>query len=120
MSKPQATKRERRRDMATLPRVLNMRDFPDGVPDGAIYCGRSMSRRRLKGSPFANPFKLGRKATDTERAECIAMYERWLMMQPALLAQLHTLAGHDLACWCAPLPCHCDVLVRLANEGAQE
>ena len=28
---------------------------------------------------------------------------------------LHTLAGHDLACWCAPLPCHCDVLVRLAN-----
>jgi hypothetical protein len=44
-----------------MPRVLNMRDFPDGVPDGAIYCGRSMSRRRLKGSPFANPFKLGRK-----------------------------------------------------------
>jgi hypothetical protein len=33
------------------------------------------------------------------------MFERWLMMQPALLAQLLTLAGHDLACWCAPLPC---------------
>jgi hypothetical protein len=103
-----------------MPRVLNLRDFPDGVPDGTIYCGRAMSRRRLKGSPFANPFKLGRKATDTERAESIAMYERWLMMQPALLAQLHTLVGRDLACWCAPLPCHCDVLVRLANEGAQE
>jgi hypothetical protein len=101
------------------PRVLNLRDFPDGVPDGAIYCGRSMPwhGKRLKGSPFANPFKLGRNATDAERVECIAMYERWLMMQPDLLAQLHTLAGHDLACWCAPLPCHCDVLMRLANEA---
>ena len=84
-----------------MPRVLNMRDFPDGVPDGAIYCGRPMPRQRLSSSPFANPFKLPRNASDAERAECIAMYERWLMMQPALLARLHTLAGHDLACWCS-------------------
>jgi hypothetical protein len=29
------------------------------------------------------------------------------------------LAGHDLACWC-PLdqPCHADVLLEIANEGA--
>ena len=74
-----------------------------------------MPRRRLRGSPFANPFKLGRNASADERAESIACYERWLMMQPALLVKLHTLAGHDLACWCAPLPCHCDVLLRLAN-----
>jgi hypothetical protein len=97
-----------------MPRVLNLHDFPGGVPDGAIYCSRPMRRHHLGGSPFANPFKLGRKATDTERAESIAMYERWLMMQPSLLAKLPTLAGHDLACWCAPLPCHCDVLMRLA------
>ena len=92
-----------------MPRVLNMRDLPDGVPDGATYCGRPMPRRRLSGSPFANPFKLRRNATDAERTECIAMYERWLMMQLALLTQLCTLAGR-----------HCDVLLRLANEGAQE
>jgi hypothetical protein len=101
-----------------MPRVLNLRDFADGAPNGAIYCGRSMSRRRLRGSPFANPFKLRRNASADERTECIACYERWLMMQPALLARLHTLAGHDLTCWCAPLPCHCDVLLRLAN-GAE-
>ena len=92
-----------------------MRDFPDGVPAGAIYCGRLMPRRRLRGSPFANPFKLRRDAGTDERAECLAMYERWLMMQPELLAQLHTLAGRDLACWCAPCPCHCDLLMKLAN-----
>jgi hypothetical protein len=98
-----------------MPRVLNLRDFPDGVPGGAIYCGSAMRQRRLSSSPFASPFKLRRDATDTERTECIAMYERWLTMQPALLARLHTLAGRDLACWCAPVPCHCDVLVRLVN-----
>lgn len=101
-----------------MPRVLNMRDFPEGVPYGAVYCGRPMQRRHLKGSLFANPFKLGSNASDVERTECIAIYERWLRMQPALLAKVHTLRGHDLACWRAPLPCHCDVLLRLANEGS--
>ena len=101
-----------------MPQVLNMRDFPDGVPHGAIYCGRPMPRQRLKGSPFANPFKLASNAANAERTEWIAMYQRWLTMQPALLAKVPTLRGHDLACWCAPLPCHCDVLLRLANEGS--
>jgi hypothetical protein len=81
----------------------------------AIYCGSPMRQRRFSCLPFANPFKLRRNDTEAERTECVAMYERWLTMQPALLAQLNTLAGHDLACWCAPLPCHCDVLLKLAN-----
>lgn len=40
------------------------------------------------------------------------------------LAELRSLAGHDLVCWC-PLfdkdgnrvPCHADVLLELANQG---
>jgi hypothetical protein len=28
---------------------------------------------------------------------------------------LPELRGLDLICWCAPLPCHGDVLLRLAN-----
>ena len=39
---------------------------------------------------------------------------RWDWMD----ANLHTLRGHDLACWC-PLdggPCHADVLLELANQ----
>jgi hypothetical protein len=28
----------------------------------------------------------------------------------------HELAGRDLVCWCAPLPCHGDVLLRLLSE----
>jgi len=28
---------------------------------------------------------------------------------------LSPLRGKDLVCWCAPLPCHADVLLELAN-----
>lgn len=35
----------------------------------------------------------------------------------ALVARLPELAGHNLACWCAPdAPCHADVLLDLANR----
>ncbi|GAG87489.1 unnamed protein product, partial [marine sediment metagenome] len=27
------------------------------------------------------------------------------------------LKGKDLVCWCAPLPCHADVLLELANPS---
>lgn len=84
------------------PRVLNKKT--DRIPPGAVYCGRP--------SPFGNPFVIGR---DGSRADVIAKYEAWLTRQPALLARLPSLKGRDLACWCAPLPCHCDVLLRLAN-----
>lgn len=31
---------------------------------------------------------------------------------------VHTLRGHDLACWCPPsLACHVDVLLEIANGG---
>ena len=38
---------------------------------------------------------------------------RWLRLQPDLMAALHELVGRDLVCWCAPLPCHGSVLLRL-------
>lgn len=32
-------------------------------------------------------------------------------------ANLHTLRGHDLACWCKQgTPCHADVLLEIANQ----
>jgi hypothetical protein len=37
--------------------------------------------------------------------------------RPALTAALRELRGKDLACWYAPLPCHGDVLLDLANRG---
>ncbi len=70
-----------------------------------VYIGRP--------SKWGNPFQIGR---DGDRAQVIARYERWLADQPALLAELGSLAGKTLGCWCAPAACHGDVLARLAAE----
>jgi hypothetical protein len=46
----------------------------------------------------------------------VEKYERWLIRQPSLMAQLDRMRGRHLICWCAPLRCHGDVLLRLANR----
>ena len=89
---------------ARTPRVLNK--SRDGIPAGAVYCGRP--------SPFGNPFVIGRDGT---REQVVDAYSEWIQGQPALLAQLPTLAGRDLVCFCAPQRCHCDVLLKLANAS---
>ncbi len=70
-----------------------------------VYTGRP--------SKWGNPFQIGRDGT---RAQVIARYERWLETQPELLAALPELQGMTLGCWCAPAPCHGEVLARLAGQ----
>jgi hypothetical protein len=69
-----------------------------------VYIGRP--------SIWGNPFVIGR---DGDRAEVIGKYEAWLTRQPRLLARVPDLRGKVLGCFCAPLPCHGDVLARLAE-----
>lgn len=74
-----------------------------------VYIGRPCRHRR--GSPYANPFKVGRDGT---REEVINKYRTWLLAQPVLMERAcHELKGKRLGCWCKPLPCHGDVLVEL-------
>jgi hypothetical protein len=84
-------------------KVLNKRIH--GIPPGAVYIGRP--------SIWGNPFVIGK---DGSRGDVIARYETWLLGNAPLVDQLHTLAGKDLVCWCAPASCHGDVLLRLANR----
>lgn len=83
-------------------RVLNKHHH--GMPDDAVYIGR--------GSKWGNPFRIG---PDGDRAAVIARHEAWLRDQHDLLRALDELRGRDLVCFCAPLPCHGDLLLRLAN-----
>ena len=64
-------------------------------------------------SKWGNPFRIG---PDGTRAEVIAKYRAWIQTQPHLLASLGELNGRRLGCWCAPRPCHGDVLVELAEK----
>jgi Domain of unknown function (DUF4326) len=66
-------------------------------------------------TPWGNPFVLGR---DGDRASVIAKYcDDSLPGNPNLLARLGNLRGKALGCWCAPEPCHADVLAAAAAEA---
>lgn len=81
------------------PLVVNKRS---GAPYD-IYVGRP--------GKWGNPFVIGRDGT---REEVVRKYREYLMTS-GLLVQIHELTGKRLACWCAPLACHADVLAELAN-----
>jgi hypothetical protein len=76
---------------------------------GDVFIGRP--------SKWGNPFVIGR---DGDRAEVVARYRRWIADQPELLAALPELRGRRLVCFCAPLPCHGDVLAELADATCPE
>ena len=84
-----------------MAKVLNKRD--SGVPAGAIYVGRP--------SKFGNPYEIGR---DGSREEVIQKYEAWLLTADNGLSidDLLQLKGKDLVCWCAPMACHAEVLLK--------
>lgn len=92
--------------------VLNYYKVGKKVPDGAIYVGRP--------SPWGNPFsfKPGTRVTYTNsRIESIDKFREYaktrLNEEPDWLEPLR---GKDLVCWCAPLPCHADVLLELLER----
>jgi hypothetical protein len=62
---------------------------------------------------WGNPFVIG---PDGDRDEVVAKHRAWLLRQDDLLARIVELEGQRLGCWCAPLPCHADLLAELANE----
>jgi Domain of unknown function (DUF4326) len=79
------------------------------------YVGHAGRRHAWPESDFANPFF--REAT-VDRERMVRRYREWLSGQPELWARLHggELSGQALGCWCAPLPCHADVLVEEVNR----
>ncbi len=82
-----------------------------------IYIGRAMPG--LPGSVLGNPFKIGRDGT---REESLVKYRRWLWEQINLknevyleLRRIAELTAHGdiaLLCWCAPKPCHAEIVKR--------
>ena len=112
-------------------RVVNARAHRAIAGSLSVYIGRPGSFERAQGlcgrelldySVLGNPFMMGGEG---RRAKVIDEYRRWLwgkMKDPdskQLWAIKHLASismGHDgrypvnLVCWCAPLPCHGDVI----------
>lgn len=100
------------RGCAMKTRVVNVRS---GEPYD-VYIGRANGRYRLPQSKWANLFVPWNRS-DAARALVIARYREHLLGFPEMVAELPELRGKVLACWCAPLPCHGDVLAELADAA---
>lgn len=70
------------------------------LPPNSVYIGRP--------SKWGNPFVIG--VGGRTRQQAIDEYRRYLWRNQDLMDALLELAGKNLVCHCAPLPCHGDVL----------
>lgn len=87
-----------------MPKVYNKRT--DVIPEGAVYVGRP--------SKYGNPYVIGPHGT---RKQVVSKYALSLLDNLKLVEDIRKeLKGKDLVCWCAPEPCHADVLMEIANE----
>ena len=67
-------------------------------------------------TPWGNPFEM---PGDGDRDTVIENYRtHYLPCKPSLMSRLGELRGKALGCWCAPEPCHGDVL-RASAEGGR-
>lgn len=109
-----------------MPEVFNVkrRKLP---PGSYTYIGRGS----IYGNPFTHLDLATTKATVqvSSREESVQAYEDWLRgtawqdfeqdRRGMILRSLPKLRGKRLGCYCKPLACHGDVLVKLVQENSQ-
>lgn len=84
-----------------MPKVWNK--YHKNYPKDAVYVGRP--------SKWGNPYAIDGEIT---REKAIAYYRQHVAKKHDLIRQ--ELRGKDLVCFCAPKPCHADVLLEIAND----
>lgn len=99
--------------------VRNARDDRE-IKEGEVYIGRP--------SMWGNPFTFEGEPETSDRYNCatreeaIEKYRQWLWgcigSGATKIPSLKLLHGKVLVCWCAPLPCHGDVLAKAADWAA--
>lgn len=93
-----------------MSKVANIKNFEPYD----VYIGR--------GSKFGNPFThlqhLGGNLVIVDtREEAISRYEEWIREKPELIeACKKELKNKILGCYCSPLSCHGEVLIKISNE----
>ncbi|MDP2685239.1 MAG: DUF4326 domain-containing protein [bacterium] len=68
------------------------------------------------GSPskWSSPYRVG---IDGPREEVMLSYDIWVQNNPEFIKSVRReLPGKRLGCYCAPMMCHGDLLVRIAND----
>lgn len=96
--------------------VVTLRGAHDNLIRWADSAGLyvRVDRKTVWGNPFETP-------ADGDRATVIRNYDQhYLPHKPSLLRKVTDLRGKALGCWCAPEPCHGNVLVALSECGGYE
>ena len=96
-------------------KVLNKRH--GNIPKDAVYVGRPTKW----GNPFSHLEGTLAQHKCASREEAVQAHKDWidsiLEKHPEKLQIIRQeLGGKDLVCWCAPLKCHADYLLELANQ----
>ena len=69
-------------------------------------------------SIFGNPFKIGGEYVSRE--EVIDAYKEWFYtykdIDLSFERAVKDLKGKILGCWCTPLPCHGDVIIKYLED----
>lgn len=94
-----------------MPRVRNRHRAP--MPTDAVYIGRPSKW----GNRYGHMAESGVEVLVASRLEAVQRFQEDLLSDPVRLSEVkQELRGQDLWCWCAPAPCHGDVLLAVAND----
>ena len=77
-----------------------------------LYIGRGS----IWGNPFSHMENSKALVITETREEALLMHEEWIKTQPELLSRLHEIDGKRLGCFCSPLPCHGETLIKLREK----
>lgn len=83
-------------------KVVNLKTCKDWGKPGDVRIDRR--------TPYGNPFIM-RKNTPSERYKVIEKFREWVLTQPKFYTP-ELIMAKRLGCWCAPCPCHGDVIVE--------
>ena len=85
--------------------------------DDNIYIGRNMEFYvpGATSSKWRNPFSIKKYGRD----ECLEKYKEYILKkinENPEIYNLNEINGKNLGCWCAPEPCHGNILIEIIND----
>jgi len=94
--------------------VIDWINFPPPSACRVLHCKQEKADVYIgRGSPFGNPFPM---VDESDRSDVIERFRAWVKTQPELLRLIRThLPGKSVGCFCAPRPCHGDVIDEICR-----
>jgi hypothetical protein len=81
-----------------------------------VFIGRCKVKGDVVESEWGMPYGPWQPLNDAQRNRVCDCHRLWLKSQTGLLEKIPDLCGKVLFCYCYPLPCHGDELVRRAKN----